>query len=96
MQYGVLFKIGGALIDHEVGLGKTLTMVIASQEMKRLGTINKPMILALKANVGQIAETYKKAYPDARILFPDEKDFTPAGRMRIFLEIKTIIGTVLF
>ncbi|MBK8088818.1 MAG: DEAD/DEAH box helicase family protein [Chitinophagaceae bacterium] len=78
----------GALIDHEVGLGKTLTMVVASYEMKRLGIANKPMILALKANVNQIAETYRKAYPNARILVPGENDFTPAKRLRLFHEIK--------
>ncbi|MBR2647962.1 MAG: helicase-related protein [Sediminibacterium sp.] len=78
----------GALIDHEVGLGKTLTMVVASHEMKRLKIVNKPMILALKANVRQIAETYRKAYPNARVLAPDENDFTPAKRLRLFNEIK--------
>lgn len=78
----------GALIDHEVGLGKTLTMVVASYEMKRLGIANKPMMLALKANVNQIAETYRKAYPNARILAPGENDFTPAKRLRLFHEIK--------
>lgn len=78
----------GALIDHEVGLGKTLTMVVASHEMKRLKIANKPMILALKANVRQIAETYRKAYPNARILAPDENDFNPAKRLRLFHEIK--------
>ena len=78
----------GALIDHEVGLGKTLTMLVASYEMKRLGIANKPMILALKANVNQIAETYRKAYPNARILAPSENDFTPAKRLRLFHEIK--------
>jgi N12 class adenine-specific DNA methylase len=78
----------GALIDHEVGLGKTLTMIVSAQEMKRLGIVHKPMIAALKANVNQIAETYKKAYPKARILFPGQKDFTPAQRLRLFHEIK--------
>lgn len=78
----------GALIDHEVGLGKTLTMILAAQEMKRLQLIRKPAILALKANVGQIAETYRKAYPNARILAPGQDDFTPAQRQRLFLEIK--------
>jgi hypothetical protein len=78
----------GALIDHEVGLGKTLTMVVAANEMKRLHIANKPMILALKANVRQIADTYRKAYPNARILVPDENDFTPTKRMRLFNEIK--------
>jgi len=78
----------GALIDHEVGLGKTLTMIVAAQEMKRLGIVHKPMILALKANVRQIAETYRKAYPAARILAPEEDDFVPAKRLRLFHEIK--------
>lgn len=78
----------GALIDHEVGLGKTLTMVVASYEMKRLSIANKPMILALKANVNQIAETYRKAYPNAKILAPGENDFTPTKRLRLFHEIK--------
>lgn len=78
----------GGLIDHEVGLGKTLTMVVASREMKRLGIAHKPMILALKANVNQIAETYRKAYPKARILSPGENDFTPAKRLRLFHKIK--------
>ena len=78
----------GALIDHEVGLGKTLTMVVAANEMKRLHIANKPMILALKANVRQIADTYRKAYPNARILAPEEINFTPAKRMRLFNEIK--------
>jgi N12 class adenine-specific DNA methylase len=78
----------GALIDHEVGLGKTLTMIVSAQEMKRLGIVHKPMIVALKANVNQIAETYRKAFPKARILFPGQNDFTPAQRLRLFHEIK--------
>lgn len=78
----------GGLIDHEVGLGKTLTMVAASHEMKRLGIAHKPMILALKANVNQVAETYRKAYPQAKILAPGEQDFIPAKRLRLFHEIK--------
>jgi N12 class adenine-specific DNA methylase len=79
----------GALIDHEVGLGKTLTMVVAAHEMKRLGTIHKPMILALKANVNQIRDTFKKAYPNAKALAPGENDFTPSKRKRLYHEIKS-------
>ncbi|HZK64383.1 MAG TPA: DEAD/DEAH box helicase family protein, partial [Puia sp.] len=78
----------GALIDHEVGLGKTLTMIVAAHEMKRLGIVHKPMILALKANVDQIRDTYRKAYPKDRILAPGENDFTPEKRLRLFHEIK--------
>jgi hypothetical protein len=75
----------GALIDHEVGLGKTLTMIIAAHEMKRLGIASKPMILALKANVNQITETYRKAYPSARVLAPGENDFSPENASGCFM-----------
>lgn len=78
----------GALIDHEVGLGKTLTMVVAAHEMKRLEIVHKPLIIALKSNVSQIAETYRKAYPGAKILFPGEADFTPSKRQQLFHAIK--------
>jgi len=79
---------GGAICDHEVGTGKTLTMCVAAQEMKRLGMVHKPMIIALKANVDEIAETYRNAYPNARILYPGKEDFTPKKRLRIFGDIK--------
>lgn len=78
----------GALIDHEVGLGKTLTMIIAAMEMKRLGIVHKPMIIALKANIQQIIDTFRLAYPSAKILAPGANDFEPAKRKRIFNEIK--------
>jgi N12 class adenine-specific DNA methylase len=78
----------GALVDHEVGLGKTLTMIVAAMEMKRLGIIHKPMILALKANVSAIRDTFRLAYPQAKILAPGENDYLPARRQRLFHEIK--------
>ncbi|WP_343657869.1 N-6 DNA methylase [Chryseobacterium sp.] len=78
----------GGICDHEVGAGKTLIMVGGAQEMKRLGLVHKPMIIALKANVHEIAETYQKAYPFAKILYPGKKDFTPQKRLKIFGDIK--------
>ncbi|MCU7567373.1 N-6 DNA methylase [Riemerella anatipestifer] len=79
---------GGAICDHEVGAGKTLIMCCAAQEMKRLGLAHKPMIIGLKANVHEIAETYRKAYPFAKILYPGKEDFKPDKRLRIFGDIK--------
>lgn len=79
---------GGAICDHEVGAGKTLIMCTAAQEMKRLGLAHKPIIIGLKANVHEIAETYRKAYPHAKILYPGKEDFTPNKRLRIFGDIK--------
>ena len=80
---------GGGICDHEVGAGKTLIMCTAAYEMKRLGIANKPMIIGLKANVFDIADTFRKAYPNARILYPGSKDdFTKQNRQRIFTDIK--------
>jgi len=79
---------GGGIADHEVGAGKTLIMCCAAYEMKRLGLVNKPMIIALKANVHEIAQTFKTAYPNANILYPGKEDFTPNKRVKIFNEIK--------
>ena len=79
---------GGGICDHEVGAGKTLIMCCAAYEMKRLGLANKPMIIGLKANVYDIANTFSKAYPNARILYPGKNDFTANNRVRIFHEIK--------
>ena len=79
---------GGGICDHEVGTGKTLIMCIAAHEMKRLGIAHKPMIIGLKANVAEIAATYRTAYPNARILYASEKDFSAENRVRFFNDIK--------
>ncbi len=84
----MLKQNGGGICDHEVGTGKTLIMCVAAHEMKRLGLAHKPMIIGLKANVAEIAECYRTAYPNAKILYASEKDFTPANRVRFFNNIK--------
>lgn len=79
---------GGGIIDHQVGTGKTLIMCVAAFEMKRLGLANKPMIIGLKSNVHDIADTFRRAYPNARVLYPGREDFTPEKRVGIFHDIK--------
>ena len=79
---------GGGICDHEVGAGKTLIMCTAAYEMKRLGLSNKPMIIGLKANVFDIADTFRKAYPNAKVLYPGKNDFNKQNRQRIFNDIK--------
>ena len=79
---------GGGICDHEVGAGKTLIMCTAAYEMKRLGLANKPMIIGLKANVFDIADTFRKAYPNAKALYPGKNDFNKQNRQRIFNDIK--------
>ncbi len=84
----MLLQNGGGICDHEVGTGKTLIMCMAAHEMKRLGMAHKPMIIGLKANVAEIAATYQTAYPNARILYASEKDFSTKNRVSFFNNIK--------
>lgn len=90
-QTGATWRIvqnRGGLIDHSVGLGKTMIMILSAMEMKRLGIANKPLIMALNANVAEIADTFRKAYPNANILAPEAKDYEKKNRTRLFQEIK--------
>ena len=79
---------GGGVCWHEVGAGKTMVMCVAAYEMKRLGLVQKPMIIGLKANVHEIADCFRKAYPSAKLLYPGKEDFTPANREELFSKIK--------
>ena len=84
----MLLQNGGGICDHQVGTGKTLIMCMAAHEMKRLGLAHKPMIIGMKANVADIAMTYQSAYPNARILYADEKSFKADNRVAFFNKMK--------
>ena len=87
---------GGGICDHEVGTGKTLIMCVAAYEMHRLGLAKKPLIIGLKANVHEIAETFRTAYPDARLLYPGKEDFTPETASASSMTSRTTTGTASF
>ena len=84
----MLVMQGGGICDHEVGSGKTLIMCLAAHEMKRLGFCHKPMIIGLKANVAAIAETYRTAYPKARVLYAKHADYSGKERANFFNRMK--------
>ena len=75
---------GGGVVDHEVGFGKTLTMCGLANKLKTFNIAKKPIIIGLKANVGDLAETYKKLYPEAKVLYATTKDFEKKNR-EVFL-----------
>ena len=85
----MLLLNGGGICDHEVGSGKTLIMCITAHEMKRLGMCHKPMIIGLKANVAEIANTYRTCYPKAKVLYAEAKDYSNANRVDFFNRMKT-------
>ncbi|MFZ6011417.1 MAG: helicase-related protein [Bacteroidota bacterium] len=84
----MLLQQDGGIVDHKVGAGKTLVMVAAAMEMRRLGITQKPLIICMKANVADVAKDFLKAYPSAKVLAPDpQKDFTKQKRQRLFASI---------
>lgn len=76
------------LLAHEVGTGKTYTLISTAMEMRRLGTARKPMIVVQNATVGQFIESAKALYPNARILTIEEADRTAEGRKNFYAKIK--------
>jgi N12 class adenine-specific DNA methylase len=84
----MILQNNGGIVDHPVGSGKTLVMAMAAHEMKRLGTAKKPAIIGLKANIVQIAEEYKKIYPNDKILFPTPADLENDNRPEFFQQMQ--------
>lgn len=76
------------LLAHEVGTGKTFTLITTAMEMRRLGTARKPMIVVQNATVGQFVESAKEIYPNAKVLTIEEADRTAEGRKNFYAKIK--------
>ena len=76
------------LLAHEVGTGKTYTLITTAMEMRRLGTARKPMIVVQNATVGQFVESAKEIYPNAKVLTIEEADRTAEGRKNFYAKIK--------
>lgn len=76
------------LLAHEVGTGKTFTLISTAMEMRRLGTARKPMIVVQNATVGQFAASAKELYPNAKVLVLDDNDRNAEGRKNFYAKIK--------
>lgn len=76
------------LLAHEVGTGKTFTLISTAMEMRRLGTAHKPMIVVQNATVGQFVASAKELYPNAKILTLEDADRNAEGRKNFYAMIK--------
>lgn len=63
------------LLVHDVGTGKTYTMIAAGHELRRMGISLKNMYVVPNAIIGQWEESYRQLYPDAHILVVDKRNF---------------------
>ena len=76
------------MLAHEVGTGKTFTLISTAMEMRRLGTARKPMIVVQNATVGQFVASAKELYPNAKILTLEDSDRNAEGRKNFYAKIR--------
>lgn len=77
------------LLAHQVGTGKTFTMITTAMEMRRLGIANKPMIVVQNATLEDFVRDFYKLYPSAKILSPSKEERNAENRKRLFNLIAT-------
>lgn len=78
-QKRVIWRVisaGSTYIAHCVGAGKTLAIVGSIMEQRRLGLINKAMLVVPGHCLAQAAGEFLALYPMARILVADETNCT--------------------
>lgn len=74
-------------LAHEVGSGKTLTMLASSMKLQELGIINKPLFVIPKPLIDQFAREIYKYFPESKVLVASSKDFTKDNRKRFISRI---------
>lgn len=77
------------LFDHQVGAGKTLVAICSLMEQKRMGLIQKPLIIVPNHILKQWGEAFYDAYPNANILLAEKDDFEKNKREQFFAKIAT-------
>ena len=80
---------GTALIAHEVGFGKSAVLIAAGMERKRIGLTNRPVYVVPNATHVQFRDQFYDLYPNAKLLFPTESDFTPENRRAFLARMRT-------
>lgn len=76
------------LFNVNVGGGKTFMGAAVALEQKRMGLINKTLIVSPKTLVGSWEKEIKTLYPNANILALDEKSFTKDNRAKFLAKIQ--------
>lgn len=68
------------LLAHDVGSGKTYTMIAAGMELRRLGKSKKNLYVVPNGILGQWEQTFRMMYPEADLLIVNHKNFDPKHR----------------
>lgn len=78
-----------ALLAHEVGSGKTLTMLGAGFKLKELGMVHKPLYVVPSSLSAQFGQEIMKFFPTKKVFVSTKKDFVKARRKQFVSRIIT-------
>ena len=84
-----IISFGSTYVAHAVGAGKTMSIAAAIMEQRRLGLINKAMLVVPGHCLAQAAREFLALYPNARILVADETNFIKDKRHRFLSRAAT-------
>lgn len=76
--------LAAVMLAHEVGTGKTFTMAAAVMEKKRLGQVDKPVIVVPNHLLEQFVREFKVLYPNANLLAGDSNSVKDVNDRRRF------------
>jgi N12 class adenine-specific DNA methylase len=77
------------LLAHAVGAGKTLAMICAGMELRRLGFVRKPAYVVPNNMLEQFTAEFVRAYPNANVLMASKEDLLGDKRRTLLSRIAT-------
>lgn len=80
---------GSTILHHDVGTGKTATMIAGMMELKRTGKANKPMVVVPNHIVDQFGRDANEMYPGAKILVLGKKSLGADKRKTTLAKVAT-------
>lgn len=78
---------GNTLLAHVVGAGKSLTMICAGMEMRRIGKAQKPLYVVPNHMLEQFSAEFLRAYPNAKLLLASKDDLESSKRQMMLARI---------
>ena len=84
-----LLTQGYGMMAHGVGSGKTYNQIALAMELRRLGKARKPVIVVQNSTINQFAASFRKAYPQAKILVATPRSYSAARRAKFTARIAT-------
>ena len=91
-QLNAIWRIvsgGNTLLAHAVGAGKTLVMIAAAMELRRIGRASKPCVIVPNHMLFQLAAECVQAYPNAKVLMATKEDLTGDNRRQFAARVAT-------